>query len=133
MKSSDWSGGEAGAYRVAAQEVEQLEAANEALTKRVAELEEQVLMLDKHVEHWALKAIVHETECKDLQSQLAWTPVAQGLPTADGAYEFVDMVSDGRCKLFDLYVRRNGAWGRGGPDEHWDYTHFRPITLPEAT
>lgn len=58
LNSSDWSGGAAGAYRVAAQDVVKLEAENDVLAKRVAELEEKTQMLDTHFRRVELQEVV---------------------------------------------------------------------------
>jgi uncharacterized coiled-coil protein SlyX len=105
--------------------MEQWQAQSEAQQKRITELERDFDMLTDSLQ-------LAEAECDRLESQLAWTPVSDGLPTDDGVYEFVDMVPGGRVRLFDLYVRRENTW-KVTPSEHWDYTHFRRITLPEPT
>jgi hypothetical protein len=94
-------------------EMKQAERANYELTKRVAELEVDVLKSDAEAVMWReralnmtnkhsalidLKSANDERLCKeaallrqqvgDLQSQLAWTPVNEGLPTEPGWYVF---------------------------------------------
>jgi uncharacterized protein YceH (UPF0502 family) len=104
------------------------------LEKRVAELEAQVLMLDKHVEHWAERATVadlkltqSERRATDLQSQLAWTPVAQGLPTEPGHYLFASHGAAVHAALVET-----GSWFTpdGEPHEPRAWAHYRKIELP---
>lgn len=166
----------------------ELKAANEALTKRVAELEAmrevnelraqhtteqvaEIVRLDAHVKQLET---YHETLCSilgayegrgelslvsvspeallrrvdalvsesaDLQSQLAWTPVAQGLPTEHADYEFTYCDSEQVSRLDLVGLTHEGfalvlSGDTFAPDElldNVDYTHFRRITLPEAT
>lgn len=108
-----------------------LESANAELTKRVAELEAQNEDLFQQNANMAGWCEEKNQLLEDLQSQLEWTPVSKGLPTEDGAYEFVDMLPGGKVRMFDLWVRRDGSW-RHNPEEHWDYTHYRRIELPEG-
>lgn len=111
---------------------------NAAVTKRVAELEVQVKQLNDIAEslrdkvRWSQHRSDEQQNIIDnLQSELAWTPVRDGLPTEDGAYEFIDMQPSGSVKMFDLWVRRNGSW-KTDPVEHWDYNWFRRVELPKG-
>jgi hypothetical protein len=102
------------------------------LTKRVAELEGSIRGL---------------LACQDsLLSQLAWTPVVQGLPTEPGVYEFVKWSNEclHSCDLLEFCPDRENEgeeWGDMLTCEHFctdelqelEHTHFRRITLPEAT
>lgn len=130
----------------------------ERAEKRTAELEKLVsdchdvmATQKKRVEElerwngiWQLAAEFAESNMKHLQSQLAWTPVGDGLPTEPGVYEFsthkwmltrswkldedgdwLDAVSVGEMlnneSIFDT------------PLALCEYTHYRRIELPEAT
>lgn len=109
-------------------ELQKLKAENEALTKRVAELEQlnAVYVADMEEMRGSLLA---------LQSQLAWTPLAKGLPT-DGEEETYEFTGWGHVNILTL----NGEIWRDSDGEFLDeedvtdnYKWFRRITLPEAT
>lgn len=106
------SSGSGVTYRRVAELVDDIEAENAALTKRVAELE----------------------------SQLAWTPVSDGLPTEPGVYAFGDPDSDDKSAIVFWSLSHIGGthrwwFGECGyvspTDRHHDVTHFRRIELPK--
>lgn len=114
----------------------QCQAQNAALTKRVAELEA------KQCAHEAELAVAHEF-IADLQSQLAWTPVSAGLPTEPGWYVFYDSLRrfTGWLSCFELRRKDKWPWMDDEGDE-WNqpefeahttslYTHYRRIDLPK--
>lgn len=136
----------------------QLKSDNAALTKRVAELEVDVLKSDadavmwreralntsnKHAALIELKSANDERLCKevallrqqvgDLQSQLAWTPVSAGLPTEPGLYVFT---CRGDEKLYTITEGKFLEHTDNGTDP-WDasamryWTNYRRIELPK--
>lgn len=113
------------------------DADNGALTKRVAELEEQLSNLGDDYGALLQESNTFEVERKALQSQLTWTPVSAGLPTEPGLYEFTDGTPDDT----KTYTREHSRWyGHGVSFDQtplakarWAYTHYRRIELPEAT
>jgi hypothetical protein len=76
---------------------------------------------------------------RDLQSQLAWTPVSDGLPTEPGTYEFLSYALNIHVYTLEP-VEARYRWVLAGLDECYEsgelelnYQNFRPITLPEPT
>lgn len=116
--------------------VADLKAENAALTKRVAELEE--------IADGRAQLIDDQRETiESIQSQLAWTPVSEGLPTEPGGYEFYDSLRRfaGWLTCFELRQKLTWPWIDDEGDE-WNqpefaahvrsmYTHFRRIELPK--
>lgn len=130
------------------EQVADLQSQLETRDKRVAELEEE---LRRRAELYTSNETVLRQMCEDLQwhirnlqSQLAWTPVSAGLPTEEGPYEFTH-VSDDSAIIHDfelwLYnphedefesVTSTDVYVR---DEFLDnnyYTHYRRIELPKG-
>jgi hypothetical protein len=141
-------------------EMKQAERANYELTKRVAELEVDVLKSDAEAVMWReralnmtnkhsalidLKSANDERLCKeaallrqqvgDLQSQLAWSPVNEGLPTEPGWYVFDS--GDTAPELLNLNPQHwhdtkgwNDNFQGVNPDAPaWGYVRFRRIEL----
>jgi hypothetical protein len=97
----------------------------------VAKLEAETRVLraivaDISSEHDVGKLLEH---IADLQSQLAWTPVAQWLPTEPGEGETYEFTDGSRVNILTL----NGEIWEDEEDVADDYKWFRRITLPEAT
>jgi hypothetical protein len=75
---------------------------------------------------------------RSLQSQLAWTPVSDGLPTEPGTYEFLSHAL--HIHVFTLEADiTTYPWVMIGVDERWDateievgYTDYRRIELPNG-
>jgi hypothetical protein len=148
---------------LASLKVPRLEDENAALTKRVAELEEQARARDElklhsrtvlenqvanlRSENKALRSKASVTSelteadklrtiVANLQSQLAWTPVAQGLPTEREQDTWLLLCAESGspanplecCRPWEAptLIKDNARSGRV-------FTHFRRITLPEAT
>jgi hypothetical protein len=110
--------------------MDQWQAQSEAQQKRITELERDFDMLTDSLQ-------LAEAECDRLESQLAWTPVSDGLPTEPEFYLFLNS-----CREPSLFVcRGNGKFyevdQEGSQLNAWTaeqmhyYTHFRRITLPE--
>ncbi len=104
--------------------------------KRIAELENLAARRLVQINTAVADCAVRDSKIKDLQSQLAWTPVSAGLPTEPGVYEFVTLTR--KCALFNLDV--DGQWwthARGdgtAPENLLDDTYwraYRRIELPE--
>jgi hypothetical protein len=104
------------------------------------ELEKRVSELERWNGIWQLAVEFAESNMKHLQSQLAWTPVSDGLPTEPGWYE---VASESR-KAVDVFQVRGGGdvglwwWLRDvqyeSPLERYpSATHFRRIALQEQT
>lgn len=120
-----------------------LEAENAALAKRVAELELDAKVYMAMKDDWKDLRLQQQItiqrlskEVKALQSQLAWTPVEDGLPTEPGMYVFVNVEAD-YFTLFELDPI--GCWVRHEHQERVQLTAitdnwraYRRITLPEA-
>lgn len=122
-----------------------LEEENAALTKRVAELEEQVKQFNDIAEslrdkvRWSQHQFDEQQNIIDnLQSQLAWTPVPDGMPSKPGWYAFTD-VDCGSPEFLNLnpgYWPETKGWNDNfkgvnpaAPD--WGYTHYRRVELPQ--
>ncbi len=135
--------GGASAFRHAAREVEKLEAENAALTKRVAELEEDknvmqlkidalgndVLQRDTDIERGHRNCMqmhkihldmikAYSAQVATLQSQLAWTPVSDGLPTVTRETRDVLVVRDqsGGAMLLEPRYHEDGEWKWSNPE-----------------
>lgn len=113
----------------------------EELTKRVAELEEQLSNLGDDYGALLQESNAFEVERNTLQSQLAWTPVADGLPTEPGVYEFRNVSSPYLSPIKLCQLHADGVWEDEDEEtwplaEFWRYaaihTHYRRIELPEA-
>jgi hypothetical protein len=129
----------------------ELQTENAELTKRVAELEEQLQILGVQ-ERLAREsngylqdvARAAKDDLRDLQSQLAWTPVEKGLPTESGVYEFLlnaNCVTVDSVDIWRLDTELQSCTEWYWKDHDWfesplkvgGYRWFRRITLPEAT
>jgi hypothetical protein len=136
------------AVLIAADELE------EALTKRVAELESELRIAwedDPAVNELQLEVAVLKDNLgiarkviDDLQSQLAWTPVEKGLPTEPGVYEFLlnaNCVTVDSVDIWRLDTELQSCTEWYWKDHDWfesplkvgGYRWFRRIELPEAT
>ena len=117
----------------------------EALQKRVAELECE---LQRRAELYssnetALRKTTEDLQwhIRNLQSQLAWTPVAKGLPTVGRETRTVLVVRDthGGALLLEPRYHEDGEWKWRNPEfpfgikfgDGCDW-QFRRIELPEA-
>lgn len=140
-----------------------LESTNEDTARRVAELEAEAERLRNVARDAFREREVAESTAQDrlkritdLQSKLAWTPIAQGLPTEPGRYQFIDDINFEHPDHgeFPHYWRKpkespsdeyhwflhGGRWFNSPLDWCRGYTYWRkvevptrPITLPEAT
>lgn len=124
--------------------------ASSPLVKRIAELERQNAELTSCVTDLTdstnllitTSGLLRE-RLADLESQLAWAPVRDGLPTEPGVYEFAAIGSDGCVDSLDAYLFEPGNFRPWTDMCHCvsltedelgecDYTHYRRIELPEA-
>ena len=106
------------------------------------------MKLSEKLRRLSVDAAHLEEKNAGLRTQLAWTPVSNGLPTEPGVYEFAAM-HDGEVREFVLLERRDGnsyaEWGDmlTAEDIHEDelecqgltryrLTHYRRIELPNG-
>ncbi len=106
--------------------VAELEADNVILQQQNAQFGEQLQRVRDALEMANRATQLSIEETRRLQSQLAWTPVSDGLPTEPGYYLFVGGVDE--PLIFELSEL-------GRVDDmplDWTHTQFRRIELPEA-
>lgn len=125
-----------------------IEDAPDAFAEHDATCERNPLVMRvREVEAWKAAYLEwQETAAKlieSLQSQLAWTPVAQGLPTEPGCYEFLrdtDTVEIDALDIWRLDTELQSCTEWYWKDHDWfpsplsarAYNWFRRIELPEA-
>ncbi len=127
----------------AARLIRKLEAENAALKKRVAEMEMQLDCGQDGVcaarapgcnRHWEERNRELVTEVRGLQSQLAWTPVSDGLPTEPGLYLFnnrgsVSLFTVGDDGTFLQHLDEDNEQWDAAPMSYW--REYRRIELPK--
>jgi len=107
------------------------------MEREIAALKDRVRSLQSQLAELRWDANELDRERLSLQSQLAWTPVSDGLPTEPGAYEFLHGTYIEMYKLSELamafkWISRSGACFDSGGMFDLGHTHYRRIELPEA-
>jgi hypothetical protein len=123
-----------GAFTQAAELAEayetQAESTNAELKKRVAELESDV----NRLRAFETLASIHRATIADLESQLAWTPVSDGLPTEPGWYVFHGAEREPEL-LYGADTGRYSFWVGGSKtydmEEMSHFSYYRRIELPK--